>query len=93
MKKKETKEYLLPIEVGKTVLEGQAGKVLSMEPYVKLINNPTWNGRHWVCLANVEGMLALVSVKPYRQNKQKGVKDNERPKSNEGPSHSIHVCP
>jgi len=74
----EKKEYLLPIEVGKTTIEGQAGKVLSHEPYVKLLNDPTWNGKQWVCLAQVNNMLCLVSVKPYRENKQKGAKDNDK---------------
>lgn len=92
----EKKEYLLPIEVGSTVLKGQAGKVVSTEPYVKLINNPTWNGRHWVCLAQVDSMLALISVRPYYPTRKEGVKDNdenERSKSDERSSSSIHVHP
>ena len=78
MRKTEGKEYLLPIEVGKTVIEGQAGKVMSTEPYVKLLNNPTWNGRHWVCLAQVESCIALVSVRPYYPARKEGVKDNDK---------------
>ncbi len=66
---KKAKQYLLPIEVGKCVIEGQRGKVLSMEPYVKVLENPTWNGEDWVCLAQVESTLCLISVKPYRSPK------------------------
>ncbi len=63
-------EHLLPIEIGKCVIKGQKGKVVSLEPYVKLLNDPIWNGKDWVCLAQVDFMLCLISVKPKRERNE-----------------------
>ncbi len=49
-------------------LEGYSGTVIREEaPFVKLLSNPSYDGRKWVAVAQVESSLATieVSVKEY----------------------------
>jgi len=73
-KKLDIKDYLPPTKAGNTEIDGMVGKVISTEPFIKLLNNPIWNGKQWECAVQIESTLCLVSVKPFRK---KGIKDND----------------
>lgn len=63
---------LLPIDIGADHLSMFEGKVISHEPYVRLLSEPTYNGEIWTALAQVDNMLCVVQV--GRKEEQTGDK-------------------
>lgn len=56
---------LSPLEIGKNVLKGWEGKVISEEkPFVRLITDPVYVNGRWEALANVNGALCRIEVTP-----------------------------
>ena len=56
---------LTPLEIGKNVLYGFIEKVISEEPYIKLLSNPHYVNGRWEAMAQINTSLCVIEVNIY----------------------------